>query len=339
MDHFATVFALHTAPALKSHRPGEPPEKYSARLTRARLKRSELAEIEALYVRLNIEREALGLAAAERAPFTPADILEWQDLKLLEKFLSLQSYAAACDRATRPSTTPREMFIMEPGPRKPHVLNKRDIKGAIPATAVYCGRPSPLGNPFVIGKDGNRAEVIAKHAAWIKSQPQLLPLIRELRGLDLVCYCAPEPCHCDILLQMANAPMRGKIHRAKTIRRCDLQTNPDRLYVFGDNMERKGRGGQAAEMRDEPNAIGIPTKWKPAQTEEAFFSDAAWNNLDVKSAIENAFRKLEAHLSSGKDVVLPADGIGTGLAQLPSRAPRLFARMEKWFGVLEARSH
>jgi hypothetical protein len=104
-------------------------------------------------------------------------------------------------------------------------------------------------------------------------------------------------------------------------------------------MERKGRGGQAAEMRDEPNAIGIPTKWKPAQTEEAFFSDAAWNNLDVKSAIENAFRKLEAHLSSGKDVVLPADGIGTGLAQLPSRAPRLFARMEKWFAVLEARSN
>ncbi len=104
-------------------------------------------------------------------------------------------------------------------------------------------------------------------------------------------------------------------------------------------MQRKGRKGQAAEMRGEPNAVGIPTKWLPATTEDAYFSDDAWRSHEVKSAIEDAFKKLEAHLASGRDIILPADGIGTGLAELSTRAPRLFARLEKWFAVLEARGN
>jgi hypothetical protein len=224
--------------------------------------------------------------------------------------------------------------------RTPRVLNKRAIKGPLPPTARYCGRPSPLGNPFVIGRDGTRDEVIAKHAAWVETQPQLIPLIQALRGYDLVCFCAPELCHCDLYLKMANAPRaRGNIRRAKMISRSDLQANPDTLYVFGDNMQRRGRKGQAAEMRGEPNAIGIPTKWRPARTEDAYLSDDAWKDPEVKSAIEGAFRKLETHLASGRNIVLPADGIGTGLAELPTRAPRLFARLERWIAVLEARGN
>jgi hypothetical protein len=231
-------------------------------------------------------------------------------------------------------------MMKDPATRTPRVLNKRDIKGPIPPTAKYCGRPSPLGNPFVIGRDGTREEVIAKHAAWVETQPQLMPLILALRGYDLVCFCAPEPCHCDLYLKMANAPItRGKIQKAKIISRSDLQANPNTLFVFGDNMQRKGRKGQAAEMRGEPNAVGIPTKWLPATTEDAYFSDDAWRSHEVKSAIEEAFKKLEAHLASGRDVVLPADGIGTGLAELPTRAPKLFARLEKWIAVLEARGN
>jgi hypothetical protein len=231
-------------------------------------------------------------------------------------------------------------MTMDTPAQTPRVLNKRDIKGPLPLTAKYCGRPSPLGNPFVIGRDGTREEVIAKHAAWVETQPQLIPLIKALRGYDLVCFCAPEPCHCDLYLKMANAPSaRGNIRRAKTIRRSDLQGNPGTLYVFGDNMQRKGRKGQAAEMRGEPNAVGIPTKWLPAKTGNAYFTDESWNSHDVKSAVEDAFRKLEAHLASGRNVVLPADGIGTGLAELPTRAPSLFARLERWIAILEARGN
>jgi hypothetical protein len=46
----------------------------------------------------------------------------------------------------------------------------------------------------------------------------------------------------------------------KFIRRQDLRNNRDKFYVFGDNMQRIGYGGQARDMRGEPNAIGAVTK-------------------------------------------------------------------------------
>lgn len=68
---------------------------------------------------------------------------------------------------------------------------------------VYIGRPSKWGNPFTIGKDGSRDEVIAKYADWIKTQPELLAALPELEGKILGCWCAPQPCHGDILKSLA----------------------------------------------------------------------------------------------------------------------------------------
>jgi hypothetical protein len=85
--------------------------------------------------------------------------------------------------------------------QSPKVLK---YKGKTPTTAVYIGRPSKWGNPFVIGKDGTRDEVITKHRAWICDQPKLLADLHELRGKDLVCFCFPQACHGDTLLEMAN---------------------------------------------------------------------------------------------------------------------------------------
>ena len=72
------------------------------------------------------------------------------------------------------------------------------------ATRVYIGRPSKWGNPFVIGRDGSRAEVVAKYRAWIVTQPALMNALEELRGRDLVCWCAPLACHGDVLIDLAN---------------------------------------------------------------------------------------------------------------------------------------
>jgi hypothetical protein len=69
---------------------------------------------------------------------------------------------------------------------------------------VYVGRPTKWGNPFVIGKDGNRDEVITKYHNWIITQKDLLKDLHELKGKDLSCWCSPEPCHADILLYLAN---------------------------------------------------------------------------------------------------------------------------------------
>lgn len=85
----------------------------------------------------------------------------------------------------------------------PQVLNKKRDK--IPSDAVYVGRPSKWGNPFVIGKDGTREEVIDKYVEYIVRKLCSGELsIEELRGKDLVCWCKPLPCHADILLEMAN---------------------------------------------------------------------------------------------------------------------------------------
>ena len=69
---------------------------------------------------------------------------------------------------------------------------------------VYIGRPSKWGNPFTIGRDGTRMEVIAKYKLWIQTQLHLLKALPELRGKVLGCWCSPKACHGDILIALAN---------------------------------------------------------------------------------------------------------------------------------------
>ena len=69
---------------------------------------------------------------------------------------------------------------------------------------VYIGRPSKWGNPFVVGKDGTRKEVIEKYRAWIIDQPDLMKALPELEGKVLGCWCKPKTCHGDILADLAN---------------------------------------------------------------------------------------------------------------------------------------
>ncbi|UFW92016.1 DUF4326 domain-containing protein (plasmid) [Bradyrhizobium barranii] len=84
------------------------------------------------------------------------------------------------------------------------VLNARKAGKRTSPTQVYIGRPSKWGNPFVIGRDGTRAEVIAKYRAWNAAQPALMNALEELRGRDLICWCAPLACHGDVLVELAN---------------------------------------------------------------------------------------------------------------------------------------
>ncbi len=81
---------------------------------------------------------------------------------------------------------------------------------------VYIGRPmrgyrsEGWGNPFKIGRDGSREEVIEKYRAWIMERPELQARIRrELRGKILGCWCKPEACHGDVLLEIANGADEG----------------------------------------------------------------------------------------------------------------------------------
>lgn len=69
---------------------------------------------------------------------------------------------------------------------------------------IYIGRGSKWGNPFKIGPDGNREEVIEKYEAYILANQELLDSLDELRGKTLGCWCNPKPCHGDVLAELAD---------------------------------------------------------------------------------------------------------------------------------------
>ena len=113
----------------------------------------------------------------------------------------------------------------------------------------------------------------------------------------------------------------GRFEQRQRITREMLRAERDKLFVFGDNMLRCGYGGQAAVMRGEPNAVGIPTKWRPSMEDAAFFRD--FDFPTIKRDLDEAMTRLHRHMRQGGGVVWPADGVGTGLAKLPTRAPRI----------------
>lgn len=86
------------------------------------------------------------------------------------------------------------------------VINKYCEPDAI---GEYVGRPSVLGNPFVVGREGTREEVVEKYRRWLWGQIQqrgpvytkLIDLKQQaIAGdLNLICFCHPKPCHADVL--------------------------------------------------------------------------------------------------------------------------------------------
>lgn len=86
------------------------------------------------------------------------------------------------------------------------IVNKHHGK-----SGEYIGRGSPLGNPYIIGKDGSREQVIAKYRVWLNEQivrknPVVLDELNRLgnkaideKGLALQCFCYPKPCHGEVI--------------------------------------------------------------------------------------------------------------------------------------------
>jgi hypothetical protein len=92
-----------------------------------------------------------------------------------------------------------------------HVLNKKIDRGG-----HNIARPSILGNPFIIGRDGDRDTVIARYSLWLKQEyvkggevyeeiHRLAALYKRDGVLRLSCFCKPAPCHGDILAKAISA--------------------------------------------------------------------------------------------------------------------------------------
>lgn len=112
------------------------------------------------------------------------------------------------------------------------------------------------------------------------------------------------------------------------IMRDDLRRNPDVLYVFGDNEARVGLGGQAKEMRGEPNAVGVATLKAPG----VFWSDEDF--IRQNKVVNQDFAPIEKALKQGKLIVWPLAGVGTGLSSLDTASPKTFAHILGWHEAL-----
>ena len=92
---------------------------------------------------------------------------------------------------------------------------------------IRIDRSSKFGNPFRIGRDGNRREVIEKFKQWIKGEDfthfkqrerkLILRNLHQLEGKVLGCWCKPKPCHGDVLVALieeteANAMSEMRAH-------------------------------------------------------------------------------------------------------------------------------
>lgn len=87
---------------------------------------------------------------------------------------------------------------------------------------IYIGRPSEWGNPFVIGKDGTRMEVIDKYEKrlrnLLRSDPKLRKRFKLLRGKTLGCWCRPYKCHGDSIVKILDEMFADKVK--VRIKRC-----------------------------------------------------------------------------------------------------------------------
>ena len=100
------------------------------------------------------------------------------------------------------------------------VLNSNNIPATeIPANTTYIGKGSYWEKDTRIGGDTSRAEALEQHKQDLANDLEKLRRIDELQGMDLLCFCAPRPCHGDILVELATMTYEERLEWAEEIKR------------------------------------------------------------------------------------------------------------------------
>lgn len=166
---------------------------------------------------------------------------------------------------------------------------------------VYIGRPSKWGNPFEIGKDGDRQNVVDEYRKWVLTQSELMSTISELRGKVLGCWCAPHACHGDVLSELANVerelmdyPNRLCVAGSRTFNNKQIFGLTMKLYVSrfkaGTFAFISGAASKGADR--------MIINWCRAHNVPCFEYEADWDQFGKRAGyIRNAeMRKVLTHL-------------------------------------------
>lgn len=93
------------------------------------------------------------------------------------------------------------------------VINRRDVPFTSTVSTIYIGRPSIFGNPFLLGRDGTRSQVIEKYEVYVRDRiekdAKFREAVKSLCGKVLSCYCKPLACHGDVLATIAEELNNG----------------------------------------------------------------------------------------------------------------------------------
>ena len=146
--------------------------------------------------------------------------------------------------------------------RDMEILNRNNINGPWPDGSLYVGRGTPLGNPFAIGENGTREEVIAAYGDWLRRQvadrdPVILTAMAGLHAdSKLVCSCAPRPCHAEqIAAVWQEIEAQGGIRPRPAFHDDGTTPRDGAVFVFGSNLSGRHGAGAAFEAKEHFGAI------------------------------------------------------------------------------------
>lgn len=117
------------------------------------------------------------------------------------------------------------------------------------------------------------------------------------------------------------------LHWPKYYEDKDAIEHPDTLFVFNDNDAHQGNFGSAV-LRDFNNAVGVSTKRNQFDKITSYWLD---ENFDInKKKIDDSFDEIRYRLRYGnfKRLALPKEGLGQGLSQLNTIAPKTYKYLQ-----------
>lgn len=226
-------------------------------------------------------------------------------------------------------------------PKIPKKIKKLSIARITPSWAEVDGEVkelAPSSDLLNRYKDGliNEAIYITEYEAQLRELDPF-EIADKIEGKAIMCYeKVGDFCHRNLVAkwlesfgfkikELATTKELAdiKVEYTSTLNTNECENNPDKIYVYGDNLISEGEVGQAV-IRNCKNSFGIPTKRIPSMLEEGFFSDMK----DEEEAVLKSLRELYKIATTGKIIVFPIMGVGTGLAKMEEKSPKIYKQMK-----------
>jgi hypothetical protein len=138
------------------------------------------------------------------------------------------------------------------------LLNKYTATPEEKEGAIYIGRGSPLGNPWVIGQDGKREEVIARYRPYLEEKlkvkdPSITKAFQQLRpDSKLLCFCTPKPCHGEVIINLYNKlQAEAALSKTDTLQETVMSQTAPQLFIYeGSPLDSPYNDGDQITARD-----------------------------------------------------------------------------------------